>query len=174
MNKNKNLIYGLIAVVAVALIGGGIIWYLPSTKDTVDTTNNSTNTSQNNAPEGETNQPDDQGIQGEEAPRGDLSVDSAIVKLENANMNVGQDQGVIFGFVMANGGAKVDVDGTIVEIYSYNAADNQKDGLKALQDMQEAAGEAHVAQIFEHQNLVVVVHSADQAVVNKIKQTIEG
>ena len=175
---NKNLSIGIAAVAVVVLIVAGA-WYMMSGKENDTKTNTeTTGTTDTGSASGIVQSGDESGS------TSDVSVDSALTKLQNAGMTVGPDQGVIGGMVMASGSAKVDVDGKVVEIYSYENADNQAKGLESLltmaQSMEEAKasgqmGDIDVAtEIFEHENLIVVVHSGDQAFVDSVKNAIKS
>lgn len=172
---NKKLIVGVIVVVALG-IAGGAVWYAMSQKAEdapAAGLESSANAANDNTP-----------AASPIATGGDLSTDSAVAKLENAGMTVGADQGIFFEMVNADSGVKVPVSDVMVEIYSYNSSSAQAEGLKLLQETKASVDEAQAAgqtmgvdmssEIFEHDNLLVVVHSADQAFIDKVKQAIKS
>lgn len=168
MDKRVGMIIAVIAIVALAAGGA---WYVFA-KD-----NSETSSSDNTASTSELSSQDEADM-ANIGTGSDASTDDAVEDLRRAGMTVGEDQGVIAEMVRATAGVKVDVDGTVVEIYSYSSSDDQREGVKSLRELidsmqgVEIEGVDTAAQLFEYDNLAVVIHTSDQAFVDKVKQAI--
>lgn len=143
----------IVAVISVVLIAGGT-WYVLSQTDDSSSENPATvdTSAGNNAQPGDT------------ASGGDQAVNEAAARLASNGMTVEPGQDADFNAVNAQSGIKVTVNGAAVDIYSYGSTASQAEGVDALRQANEAP-----AEIFEHENLVFVIHSSDQALIDQIK-----
>lgn len=169
MNKQV----GIIIAAVVVLVGLGGVWYFYS-RDNSSSSNENVTTDQSD------NEADRQSE--EELANTSESIDSAVAKLKEAGLTVGPDMGIAYDMVHADSGVKVEVDGVLVEIYGYNTLASKSDGIDALNELRSYASDVQVdnaevqpgqSEVFDHQNLVYVVHSSDQAFVDRVKQAVQ-
>ena len=102
------------------------------------------------------------------ALKNQLSVDDAIAKLKTKGFILGDKQAdVYYQLIGAYDGAKIDVDGTNVELYQYTS--EQKDAkIKASQSLMSAD-----SNVFESGSLLILVHSKDKDFAVRIKQALK-
>ena len=105
---------------------------------------------------------------------GELTIDVAIAKLENAGFTVSDRYNSIwqtaylkyYDVFAADDGAKVDIDGTIVEFYRF------EDPKKNIQKMAKEVFTDPKNNIIEIDNLIIVVYSTDKEFANRIESIL--
>ncbi|MCA9332222.1 hypothetical protein KC968_04800 [Candidatus Saccharibacteria bacterium] len=143
----------IIGVVAVVLVAGGA--YMLLNKDDVATENNqSTQTADTNSSE--------QTSEVAEQPKAEVStVDGAIVALTDGGLSVGEKQGAFYDMIGAENGDKVDVDGTVVEMYEFSTTQKAQEAVTQLQSEDNTT--------YANGTFVILIHTTDPAVVEKIQ-----
>jgi uncharacterized protein YxeA len=147
----------IIAIVIVALVAIGGVGYYLFTKN--DDTNSSTNSTS------QTNTQNKQKVNEEETKAEPLTVDSAITKMKDAGLTVGEKTGAYYQMIGASNGDKVDVNGTNVELYEFKTKDEATTADKQLTDDSST--------VFSIDSFVVLVHSTDTTAVDTIKNALQ-
>lgn len=148
----------IIASVVVLLIaGGGIGYYLLTKSDKVDSSTSPTSQIENK---------DIQPITEEATEQESLTVDSAIAKMKDAGLTVGEKEGAFYQVIGASNGDKVDVDGTTVELYEFEAEDD------ATTAKEQLSGDDKTT--LSIGSFVILIHSTDSSVVSAVETAIKS
>ena len=149
---SKQLGLGIIAVILIAVIAGGT-WYVLSQQDKTDSTSETQTTTT---------------TVNEEVDK--TSTEEAVSLLEGSGMVVSEQQQINeLEAARAESGVQVQADGTLVEIYDYATVEDLLTGAEALRGIHNP----QVVTVFELDNFVVVVHSADEVLVERVRQAID-
>lgn len=148
----SNTIKIIVVAAVVVLAAGGAYMALnkeDASTDASQTTNNATE---------QTSEPAEQ-------PKDEvLTVDGAIAELKEAGLTVGEKQGAFYDMIGAENGDKVEVDGTVIEMYEFSTAQEAQEAVTQLEGGDDTT--------YAKGTFVVLIHSTDQAVVSKIRNIL--